>query len=73
LLASEGRGHRFESCQAAIDLVGGLIAAFDEVPDELAQMEDDVSAAAMLNTATDPLGSMANCPGASRKIDGPKL
>jgi hypothetical protein len=36
-------------------------------------MEDEVFATAMLNTASDRLGSMANCPDASRKIDGAKL
>jgi hypothetical protein len=36
-----------------IGLVEGLIAAFDEVADELAQMEDEGADAAMLNTASD--------------------
>jgi hypothetical protein len=44
---------RICAVRRVIGLVEGLIAAFDEVADELAQMEDEFPDAAMLNTASD--------------------
>ena len=48
---------RIRAVRRVIDLVEGLIAAFDEVADELAQMEDEVADAAMLSTVSDRLAS----------------
>jgi hypothetical protein len=48
---------RIRAARRVIGLVEGLIAAFDEVAHELAQMEDEVADAAMLNTASDWLQS----------------
>ena len=48
---------RIRAVGRVIDLVEGLIAAFDEVADELAQMEDEVADAAMLSTVSDRLAS----------------
>jgi hypothetical protein len=48
---------RIRAVRRVIDLVEGLIAAFDEVGDELAQMEDEVADAAMLSTVSDRLAS----------------
>jgi hypothetical protein len=45
------RLQRIRAVRRVIDLVEGLIAAFDEVADESAQMEDEIADAAMLNTA----------------------
>ena len=44
---------RIRAVRHVISLVENLIAAFDEVADELAQMEDEVADAAMLHTASD--------------------
>jgi hypothetical protein len=48
---------RIRAGRRVIGLVEDLIAAFDEVADELAQMEDEVGDAAMLNAASDRLAS----------------
>jgi hypothetical protein len=48
---------RIRAVRRVIGLVEGLIAAFDEVADELAAVEDEVADAAMLSTASDRLGS----------------
>jgi hypothetical protein len=48
---------RIRAVRSVIDLVEGLIAAFDEVADELAQMEDEVADAAVLSTVSDRLAS----------------
>jgi hypothetical protein len=48
---------RIRAIHRVISLVEGLIAAFDEVADELTRIEDEVADAAMLNTASDRLAS----------------
>jgi hypothetical protein len=48
---------RIRAVRRVIGLVEGLIAAFDEVADELTQMEDEVADAAMLSTVGDRLAS----------------
>jgi hypothetical protein len=48
---------RIRAGRRVISLVEGLIAAFDEVADELAQMEDEVADGAMLNAASKRLQS----------------
>jgi hypothetical protein len=40
---------RIRAVRRVIDLVEGLIAAFDEVADELAEVQDEVADAAMLS------------------------
>jgi hypothetical protein len=47
---------RIRAVRRVIDLVENLIAAFDEVADELAEVEDEV-ADPMLSTASDRLAS----------------
>jgi hypothetical protein len=49
-------------------LVEGLIAAFDEVADELAQIEDEVADAATLDTASDRLASAKDAADAALAI-----
>jgi hypothetical protein len=48
---------RIRAVRRIIDLVEGLIAAFDEVAGELAEAEDEVADAAALSTASDRLAS----------------
>jgi hypothetical protein len=48
---------RIRAVRRVIGLVEGLIGAFDEVADELAEAEDEVADAAMLSTVNDRLGS----------------
>jgi hypothetical protein len=48
---------RIRAVRRAIGLVEGLIAAFDEVADELAELDDEVADAAKLSTASDRLTS----------------
>jgi hypothetical protein len=52
-----GRLERIRAVRRVVSLLEGLIAAFDEVADELAQMEDEVADAAMLSTVSDRLAS----------------
>src|SRR6516164_5567331 len=56
---------RIRAVRRVIGLVEGLIAAFDEVADELAQTEDEVADAAMLSTASDRLASAKNATAAA--------
>jgi hypothetical protein len=55
---------RIRAVRRVIGLVEGLIAAFDEVADELAEVEDEV-AAAMLSAASDRLASAKNATAAA--------
>ena len=48
---------RIRAVRRVIGLVEGLIGAFDEVADELAEAEDEVADAAMLSTVSDRLAS----------------
>jgi hypothetical protein len=55
---------RIRAVRRVIGLVEGLIAAFDEVADELAQAEE-VADAAMLSAASDRLASAKNATAAA--------
>jgi hypothetical protein len=62
------RLQRIRAVRRVIDLVEGLIAVFDEVADELAQMEDEVADAAMLSTVNDRLASARDAADAARAM-----
>jgi hypothetical protein len=48
---------RIRAVRRVIGLVEGLIAALNEITDELAEAEDEVADAAMVNTVSDRLES----------------
>ena len=48
---------RIRAVRRVIGLVEGLIAALNEITDELAEAEDEVADAAMLSTVSDRLAS----------------
>ena len=51
------KDERIFAVRRVIDPIEALIAAFDEVADELAEAEDEVADAAMLSAASDRLAS----------------
>jgi hypothetical protein len=51
---------RIRAVRRVIGVVESLIAAFDEVDDELAEAEDEVADDAMLSTVSDRLASAKN-------------
>ena len=51
------KSERIRAVRRIICLMEGLITAFDDVADELAEAQDEVADAAMLSTVNDRLGS----------------
>jgi hypothetical protein len=59
---------RIRAVRRVIGLVEALIAAFDEVADELAEAEDEIADAAMVNTVSDRLGSAKDAAAAALAV-----